>query len=340
MRRVFLGLVGTIVFGFSLVHASSPAVVKSYLLERVALQKTSTAAFKAAAESYLNLAKAQNLNYTKLTTSASRTAILEARAAWKRASPIYESVEGIVAGVPMLSSFDLNLDAGSSAKDGGDTVVEFDLKLGNGQVLVKPGNAFGVAEATLWGTDKGYSSGVPFDLDNNQKIDFGDVLPNAFVLQAVADKLDELTKQLLETAKKWNPSTADVFGALLGNVPTAASVFIGRWKNSRFVLGDKSTQRDFNVISSLNDLVQNVSSWQKLYLGVSSSVKAKNPSLDAQINTGLSSLKSWAQQLEAQEKTRRFTPEQAEIISQEGENRATAITGRIAQAAALLGVKK
>ena len=70
-----------------------------------------------------------------------------------------------------------------------------------------------------------------------------------------------------------------------------------------------------------------------------SSVKAKNASLDKQINDGLSSLKSWTAKLEAQESTRRFTPEQAEAILKEGDNRATAITGKITQAAALLGVK-
>ncbi len=322
-------------------NADSPAVVKTYLLERVTIQKNSTNAMKNAAQRYLDLAKAQNFDYTKLAGlgAATRNALRDARTAWSSASPAYESVEGIVAGVEMLASFDLNLDAGASVADGGDAVVEFDLKLADGTVLAKPGNAFGVAEATLWGTYKGFSSGVKFDLDNNGKIDFGDQLPNAYVLFAAAAKLDELTGQLLETAKKWNPSTSDVFGALVANVPTAASVFIERWKTSRFVLGEKSTQRDFNVISSLNDLSQNVSSWQNLYKGVSSAIKAKNASLDTQINAGLSSLKVWAQKLEVQEKTRRFSPEQAEAIGKEGENRATAITGRISQAAALLGVK-
>ncbi len=338
-KKILQCIIGVVTLLASSALADSPTVVKSYLLTQVTLQQKSTNALKNAARRYFDLVKAQNFKYTKLDAAATRKAVQEARVAWSKASPLYESVEGIVAGVEMLASFDLNLDAGSSAKDGGDAIVEFDLKLGNGQVLAKPGNAFGVIEGSLWGTEKTYSSGLPFDVDGNGKIDFGDQLPDAYVLQAAADKLDELTGQLLETAKKWNPTTADVFAALVANVPTAASVFIERWKTSRFVLGEKSTQRDFNVISSLNDLVQNISSWQNLYKGVTAGVKAKNAALDAQINTGLSSLKSWAQKLEAQEKTRRFTPEQAEAIGKEGENRATALTGRISQAAALLGVK-
>jgi len=123
------------------------------------------------------------------------------------------------------------------------------------------------------------------------------------------------------------------------NVPTVSPVFLERWKSSRFVLGDRATRRDFNVISSLKDLIGNIRSWQKLYAGLSSAVRSKNASLDAQINDGLSSLRGWVTALATQEGARRFTPEQAELILKEGDNRATAITGKIAQAAALMGVK-
>lgn len=333
-------LVGATLF-LGLANADSPSVVKTYLLERIVVQQQSTVALQNAAQRYFDLARVQAFDYQKLAALgvATRNALRDARSAWASASPAYESIEGIVAGVELLAAFDLNLDAGSSAKDGGDAVVEFDLRLANGKVLPKPGNIFGVGEATLWGTEKTFSSGVRFDLDNNGKIDFGDHLPDAYILLAAAQKTNELTRQLLSTAQKWNPTQADVFGALLANVPTASSVFITRWQTSRFVLGERATQRDFNVISSLNDLVQNIQSWQNLYKGVTKAVKAKNAALDSQINLGLTDLRSWAGKIEAQEKTRRFTPEQAEIIAKEGENRATALTGRIAQAVALLGIK-
>ncbi len=331
-------LIGVAVL-FGMVQAQSPSVVKTYLLERVEVQISAAIKLRNAAQRYYDLAKAQNFAYSKISPVAIRSPLNDARAAWRSASPVYESIEGIVAGVEMLASYDLNLDAGSSAKDGGDAVVEFDLRLPNGEILAKPGNIFGVLEATLWGTETSYSSGIKFDVENNGKMDFGDHLPEAGVLLSAAIKLEELSQQLLQTAQKWQPTNKDVFGALLANVPTASSVFIERWRTSRFVLGEKSTQKDFNVISSLNDLAQNVSSWQQLYKGVSTAVRSKNATLDGQISAGLSNLKAWAEQLEQQEKTRRFSPEQAKIISKEGENRATAIVGRIAQAAALLGIK-
>ena len=330
--------------GLSLAFAAENAgvaSVKTYLLERLNVQKAGTAQLETAANKYLALAKAVNFDYVRLVSQpdAVRNALKEARAGWSKASPVYESIEGIVAGVEMLASFDVNLDAGTSKAEGGDAMVEFNLKLANGKTLEKPGNAFGVNEGALWGTEKGFSSNVKFDVDGDGKVGFGDQLPDAYVLKAAADKLDALTQELIDTGKKWTPSSSDVFGALAANVPTVAPVFIDRWKTSRFILGDKATRRDFNVISSLNDLSGNISSWQRLYTGVSASVKAKNASLDKQIVDGLSSLKSWSAKLETQEGTRRFTPEQAEAILKEGENRATAITGKITQAAALLGVK-
>jgi hypothetical protein len=313
--------------------------VKTYLLERLSVQKSGTLILKTAAQRYFDLVKAAQFDYKKPPADLARKALLEARAGWTRASPVYESVEGIVAGVERLAAFDVNLDAGASKAEGGESIVEFDLKLPSGKILEKPGNAFGVNEGALWGTEKTFSSGLAFDVDGDGKIGFGDQLPDANVLKAAADKLDSLTQELIDTARTWTPAPQDVFGALTANVPTVAPVFLDRWKTSRFVLGEKATRRDFNVISSLSDLSQNITSWQKLYAGVSASVKAKNAGLDGQIQRDLVSLKAWAVKLEAMESKRRFTSEQAQTLIKEGDNRATAITGKISQAAALVGVK-
>ena len=146
--------------GLSLAFAAENAgvaSVKTYLLERLNVQKAGTAQLETAANKYLALAKAVNFDYVRLVSQpdAVRNALKEARAGWSKASPVYESIEGIVAGVEMLASFDVNLDAGTSKAEGGDAMVEFNLKLANGKTLEKPGNAFGVNEGALWGTEKG-----------------------------------------------------------------------------------------------------------------------------------------------------------------------------------------
>lgn len=332
-----------VAIALSTAQAQGVETVKGYLLERLAVQKRATSELVAAAGRYFEVAEKAGFDYRKLSRAPAagpvRASLVQARAAWTKASPAYESVEGIVAGVESLAGFDLDLDAGASQAEGGDAVVSFDLRLANGRLLPRPGNAFGVVEGSLWGTEKAFSSGVAFDVDGDGKLGFGDRLPEAFVLKAAAEKLDELTAGLIAAAKDWKPTAQDVFGALAANVPTTAPVFLERWKTSRFVLGDKATRRDFNVISSLRDLMDNITSWQRLYQGVSPQVQAKDAALDAQILEGLRNLKAWTQRLWEREKTRRFTPEQAETLIQEGHDRATAITGKIVQAAALLGIR-
>jgi hypothetical protein len=342
LQRFSLTLTALLAVGAANAQNADLSVVKTYLLTQVGTQKAATSSLSTAANRYYDLAKAVGFDYAKLARgnkNAVKEALLEARAGWIKASPVYESVEGIVSGVELMQIFDTNLDAGASKSEGGDGMVTFDLKLPNGKLLEKPGNLFGVNEGTLWGSEQSYSSGVKFDVDGDGKIGFGDQLPDANVLKAAAETLDAMTGQLLSTGKTWQPTVKDIVTALKTNIPTAASVFIDRWKTSRFVLGDATKRRDFNVISSLNDLEQNLGSWESLYKGLSVAVSAKNAGLNAQIIGDLRNLKSWVVKLQTQEKIKRFTPEQAEIIAKEGQNRATAIVGKVVQAAALLGVK-
>ncbi|BDP41893.1 Efem/EfeO family lipoprotein [Deinococcus aetherius] len=322
-------------------QAASLGGVKTYLGGKLGVQAAGTAGLVRGADRYYALAKAANFDYKQLAAQPGpvRAALQEARAGWTKASPAYEDIEGIVAGVEALSDFDLILDAGTSAAEGGEDVVPFDLKLPDGKVLAKPGNLFGVNEAALWGTVRTFGSGVPFDVDGNGKIDFGDGLPDANVLKAAAAELNRQTLALRKAAAAWTPTRADVFGALAGNVPTVGPVFFENWKTSRFVLGERSKRTDFVVISRLSDLSGNVRSWQAMYAGLKPDVRAKNAALDAQITSGLSDLAAFVARLERLERTRRFTPEQADTLQEEAQNRATAVTGRLTQAAALLGVK-
>ena len=97
---IALALTTGLSFGFAAENAGV-ASVKTYLLERLSQQKTGTAQLETAADKYLALAKAVNFDYAKLASQGEtvRVALKDARAGWSKASPIYESIEGIVAGV-------------------------------------------------------------------------------------------------------------------------------------------------------------------------------------------------------------------------------------------------
>jgi hypothetical protein len=328
--------------------AAAPAeadlsAIKSYLVGKTAELKTHTAALTAASNEYFELAKATNFDYAALWENnkdeviASLTA---AREAWKLASPTYEQTEGIVAGTPSLVEFDVILDAGASAEESPDDAVHFDLTLEDGRVLEKPGNLFGVTESTLYGTEPDFT--VPdlvADFDGNGTQDLGDSLPDAYVLKAGAELLEKYAGDLDAAANAWSPTDSDAFSALVVMVPTMGEYF-DSWKNSRFVSGEASTQRDFVAISRLSDIIDILGSLQVVYSSVQPQIAALDSAQAAQLETQLSDLKAYVQAVYTQEQSgKQYTPEEADTLGAETQNRATAIAGEIAQVAERLDVE-
>jgi hypothetical protein len=180
---------------------------------------------------------------------------------------------------------------------------------------------------------------VEADFNKDGKLDFGEVLPEANVLKAGVDALDRYTAELLTTAEAWQPSESDAFTALVVMVPTMSEYF-GSWKDSRFVMGDKSTQRDFVAISRLADIQDILGGLQVTYQGLSPMVETVDPAQDTQIDRGLRDLKAFVADVQSQEtRGKRFTPEEADLLGAEAQDRATAITGQIAQVAGQLNVE-
>jgi hypothetical protein len=317
--------------------------VKTYLTGKAADLKSATAELKSASDSYYELARAANFDYTALWQSQPDevTKVVEqARAAWVKASPRYEQMEGIVAGVPSLAEFDVILDAGASGAEGGDSVVPFDLTLPDGRVLAKPGNLFGVTESALWATFPEFSAqGVQADLNGNGAADFGDGLPDANVLKAAVDMLDGKAGELQTASGGWQPTEADAFTALVTMVPTMTEYF-DSWKSSRFVAGDQSTQRDFVAISRLADIQDILSSLEVVHQGVSPLIKTADTAQDQQIGQGLRDLKAFVAGVHQKEQGgQHFTAEDADLLGAEAQNRATAITGQVTQVAAKLNIQ-
>jgi hypothetical protein len=97
---------------------------------------------------------------------------------------------------------------------------------------------------------------------------------------------------MLAAAEAWRPTESDAFTALAVMVPTMSEYF-GSWKDSRFVLGAASTQRDFVAISRLSDIQDILGSLQVTYEGVSPLVVRVDPNQDTQIEQGLTELKAF-----------------------------------------------
>lgn len=315
--------------------------IKTYLVGKTAELKASSASLKAASDTYYALAEASGFDYNALWSSNAAevsAALNDAKAAWMSSSPLYEQTEGIVAGTPSLAEYDVILDAGTSGEEDPEGAVPFDLTLPDGRVLPKPGNLFGVLESTLWGTYPEFTTGIEADLDGNGSVDFGEKLPDANVLKSAADALDGYVIELDDASNAWTPTESDAFTALVVMVPTMSEYF-GSWKNSRFIMGDASEQRDFVVISRLSDIEDILSSLQVVYGEVKPLIEAKDPAQAAQLETSLAELKQFVADVYAKEQGGyQHTPEEADVLGAEAQNRATAISGQVAQIAAELGI--
>jgi hypothetical protein len=231
--------------------------IKTYLLERTGALKEASLELQHVSDQYYDLARSADFDYAKLWHDQVADAthlIRDARAAWMVASPLYEQMEGIVAGTPALAQYDVDIDAGAATSDDPEGAVSFDITLPDGRVLSRPGNLFGVTESTLWGTFADYTvQEVQVDFNSNGKIEFGESLPDANVLKGGVDLLVSEAAALDADAQTWQPTPSDAFTALVVMVPTMSEYF-NSWKNSRFIAGDASTQRDFVAISRLADI--------------------------------------------------------------------------------------
>lgn len=322
--------------------SSDLAGIKAYLLDKLGTLKSTSAQLSTSADSFYDLAKSVDFDYNRLWSEKQADAvkiIKEAREHWIAASPSYEQAEGIVAGTPSLADYDVIIDAGASGAEDPANPAPIDLTLPNGKVLEKPGNLFGVTESTLWGTFADYTvPGVKVDFDGDGTTSFGDVMPDANVLKAGANALAKNSSDLYTAAEAWTPSAQDAFTALVVMVPTMSEYF-NSWKNSRFVEGNASQQRDFVVISRLADIGNILGGLQIVYGEVSPMVATADPATDKQIASGMQDLKTFVKGVYDQEQGgKKFTPEEADTLGEEAQNRATAIAGQISQVAAQLKI--
>lgn len=344
----YLLLVGALAATASLASSASAAPqatganllpVKTYLLDHTMRLHGFTRSFRAVANRYYAAAKRADFDYGRLARSSSvRADLVRAKRLWIQGNPYYEQVEGVVAGTPSLAVYDVILDAGASAKEDPAGAVPFDLKLPNGKTLRKPGNLFNLTEGMLWGTLPAYVGGKA-DLDGDGRREFGEVLPEANVLKAAADAFVLYAGRLDRAGRAWRPTPSDAFTSVVVMVPTMSEYF-GQWKASRFVLGDRASSASFNVVSRLSDIGDILGGLRVIYGGIGPAIARVDAAQAAQTRRELAALDSYVERLRKQERSgRRFTPQQADVLGREAQDRATAIAGQVAQAAARLKVK-
>lgn len=318
------------------------AAVKEYALDNGQKMKAGTEAFKATAEQYYNLIASENFDYEAAWANhqAELTELVaQAKTDWIEASTYYELDEGIVAGVPSLAFYDIWIDAGPSAAEAPDEALAWQLVLPDGKTLDSPGNFFhGLTEPALYGTVEAFI-GLKVDLDGDGTVELGEALPEANVLLATAQGLDQATSQMLAALEAWDPTLPETFGALVTMIPTMNEYF-EQWKLSAFVTGQGSAEISFIALSRLFDINGILTGLDLAYDNISPAVAEADKDLDAQIQSGFDDLVGYVGDLYQQEQSGTiFSPEEADLFGTEAQDKATGLAGQVAQAAAMAGVE-
>jgi hypothetical protein len=322
--------------------AGQYAAVKRYLLEHTTRLVADTTKLRADTEAYHALAARADFDYAELLETErdeARASVRRLQADFRAANPAYEEMEGVVAGVPELADFDVIIDAGGDASDP-ENAVPFSITTDQGRTFKQPGNFFFLAETSIFGTEERFTAkGVEPDLDGDGKVEFGEALPDADFLLAVARDFERSAKELDAAARKWTPEPKDVFTALVVMTPTMSEYFEA-WKNSRFVAGSKATERSFVGASRLQDIADILGGLVVIYDNVRPQMERAGSAQAAQTGEALLELRDFAAKLRDEEAGgRTFTAEQAETLGSDAQEQAEAIAGQVSQAAGKLGIE-
>jgi Imelysin len=316
--------------------------VKDYLTEHSAQLAEQVAVLRANGEEYYELAESVDFDYEQLMKEhGDEVAELldESKRAFREANPAYEEMEGIVAGVPRLAQYDVDIDAGSDASDP-ESAVSFSLELPGGETLKQPGNLFFITETSLFGTNPDFlARGVDQDVDGDGKEEFGEGIPDANVYVAAVREFDSQAQALDADAQEFEPTPSDAFTALTIMTPTMSEYFEA-WKNSRFIAGEDATELGFVAASRLSDIADILEGLVFTYDEIEPLVAEESAQQAEQTRKQLTGLLAYVEDLRDQEAAgEEYTAEQADTLGAEAQRRAEAIAGQVTQAAQRLGIE-
>ena len=319
----------TFVSGFC--AEETAASVKSYLLKK--LEKVSAAAedFLKNSEAYAALVAAHGGSVEaafKADPKELEKLVSRMQENYKSMDSFgYETVEGIVAGVPSMADYDIYLDAGVPASEGPEDVAAVVLDLGNGKKIDKQGALFTyIIEPMLWGGDERWVTPV----DGGKKL-----LPRPEVLSAAAKDVHKKLGELLADAKAWNASVSDCFGAMVVMTPTLSNYFED-WKESRY---SKEKSGRFQAISRISDMRGIMGSCQVMYDAVEKKVAEKDKSLAKSVDAGFKGIMTFIDKIDAREKAGEIKGAEIDELATQAKEKTDKLVPQIEQSAAVVGVK-
>jgi Imelysin len=318
------------------------AAVKEYLTDHTAELVAAVTALRENGERYYELAESSGFDYERLMREHGdevEALLAESKDAYVKANPAYEEMEGIVAGVPRLSQYDVDIDAGADASDP-ENAVSFSLELPSGETLEQPGNLFFVTETALYGTNPDFlAKGTEQDVDGDGREEFGEGIPNAEIYVAAVREFERQAQALDADAQAFEPTPSDAFTALTIMTPTMSEYFEA-WKNSRFVAGEGASEQAFVAASRLSDIADILEGLVFTYDEVEPLVASESRAQAEQTSRALGQLLAFVERLRDEEAAgTKYSAEEADTLGAEAQRQAEAIAGQVTQSAERLGIE-
>ena len=231
------------------------AAIETYLTDHSAELLEQVTILQEKGQEYYDLAESHDFDYEAMMEESGdevQTILADSKEAFETANPAYEEMEGIVAGVPRLAQYDVDIDAGSDASDP-ESAVSFSLELPDGETLEQPGNLFFVTETALYGTNPDFLADAPQDVDGDGKEEDLEGLPDANIYLGAVNEFLSQAESLDADAQAFEATESDAFTAITVMTPTMSEYFEA-WKNSAFIAGEDASELGFVATSRLSDI--------------------------------------------------------------------------------------
>ena len=149
--------------------------------------------------------------------------------------------------------------------------------------------------------------------------------------------MERMTSAIRDSATSTQPPNTAAARPVM--IPTMNEYF-EQWKLSSYIAGEAAEEQAFVGFSRLFDISGILTGLDFTYGNVSTVVEGSDPALHGQIVDGFADLRSYVDDLFSQEQAGTvFTAEQADLFGTEAQSKATALSGQVSQAAALLNIE-
>ena len=311
--------------------------VKEYLLAVIASSRSGAADLRRDAGQYADLCKQYGSPAAAAAAQPVRVGVLihRCRNDYKRVDSFgYEYMEGIVAGVPELIKYDVELDSGVPMKGAGvqDQVADITLDTPD-ERIDKDGslNNF-LIEPTVYGTNPRFVATPNVSLPGYS----GPInLPKPGLLVALADYAVAGYARLDHDARRWQPNDRTLFQAMFNMTPTLSGYF-DDWKEAKKYGGSLGGR--FVAVSRVSDMRGIMASTRLNWVSMEPKVTAKDPALSEQISKGYNRVMQFIDTIDARDQRRPLAVQTIDALGEQAKERADKLTVEVSQAAAELGL--